>query len=74
MKNWESAFWLVGLGWYVAACILLGVIGGRWLDGKLHTGPVFVIVGLVLGMVVAGYGAYKMILPNINNKRKEGKR
>jgi ATP synthase protein I len=77
MKRWEAAFRLVGLGWYVGACILLGVLGGLWLDNKLKSTPVFVLVGLLLGIVVAFYGVYKMIIPNFgkfdNNKKDEGK-
>lgn len=77
MKRWEAAFRLVGLGWYVGICIFLGVIGGLWLDNRLHSGPVFVIIGLLLGIIVAFYGVYKMILPNFakfdNNKDDEGK-
>ncbi|MFH1382261.1 MAG: AtpZ/AtpI family protein [Chloroflexota bacterium] len=56
------------MGWYVGFCIVLGVIGGLWLDGKLHTSPVFLITGLILGIVIAFYGVYRMILPNINKK------
>jgi len=33
---------------------MIGVFGGRWLDGKLETSPLFMLVGLVLG-VVAGF-------------------
>ena len=69
----EAAMRLLGMGWYVAICIVLGVLGGRWLDEKLHTRPILVIVGLVLGIIVAFYGVYKMILPNIKQKRNGGK-
>ena len=65
MKRLEAAFRLLGMGWYVGASIFLGVVGGLWLDKKLHSSPAFVIVGLLLGIVVAFYGVYKMILPNI---------
>ncbi len=56
---------LTGLGWYVAACIVVGIIGGVWL-GKL-TGHValFVLTGTVIGSVVAFYGVYRMVLPAI---------
>ncbi|MFC1987604.1 AtpZ/AtpI family protein [Chloroflexota bacterium] len=73
MSRWEAAFRLIGVGWYVGACIVLGVVGGQWLDNKLNTSPILVIVGLILGIIVAFYGMYRMILPNINKKRKKGK-
>ena len=56
------------MGWYIGVCIVLGVLAGLWLDNKLHTKPVLVIVGLLLGIFVAFYGVYRMILPNIGKK------
>ena len=73
MGRLELALRLMGMGWYVAICILGGVLGGLWLDNKLHTRPVLVIVGLLFGIIVAFYGVYNMILPNINQKRNGGK-
>ncbi|MBI2853206.1 MAG: AtpZ/AtpI family protein [Chloroflexi bacterium] len=77
MRRWELALQLIGMGWYVGTCILLGVLGGLWLDSKLGTTPLMVIVGLLAGIFVAFYGVYRMILPNIsknNQKRNKGKR
>ncbi|OGO38636.1 MAG: hypothetical protein A2147_06845 [Chloroflexi bacterium RBG_16_57_8] len=73
MERWQAAMRLIGLGWFVGICIFLGVWGGLWLDGKLGTSPLLVIVGLIAGVIVAFYGVYRMILPNINNKQNKGK-
>lgn len=67
MNKWSSALRFIGLGWYVSASILLGVLGGRWLDGKLNTEPLLLIIGLFVGLLTAGYGVYKM-LPTGNNE------
>ncbi|HEX9976698.1 MAG TPA: AtpZ/AtpI family protein [Dehalococcoidales bacterium] len=72
MKRWEAALRLVGMGWYVGLCIVLGVLGGIWLDGKINTRPVMTIIGLVLGIILAFYGVYRMILPNLDKNRKKG--
>ncbi len=72
MSRWEAAFRLIGLGWYVGGCIVLGVVGGLWLDNKFNTKPILVIVGLILGVIAAFYGVYRMILPNTNTKRIKG--
>ncbi len=63
------------MGWYVGICIVLGVLGGLWLDRNvLHTErPILVIVGLILGVIIAFYGVYQMVLPNIK-KQNKGKR
>lgn len=73
MGRWEKAVRLVGMGWYVGICIVLGVLGGLWLDQKLHTSPIMVLVGLILGIFIAFYGVYRMILPNLNGKQGKGK-
>lgn len=69
MSRWIAALRLTGVGFFIGACILLGVIAGIWLDSKLNTEPVFVIIGLVLGIIVAVYGVYRMLLPLLNNKQ-----
>ena len=73
MNRLVAALRLIGVGWYVGGCIILGVLGGLWLDDKFNTRPFLVIGGLILGIIVAFYGVYRMILPNINKKRNEGK-
>ncbi|MHB1418318.1 MAG: AtpZ/AtpI family protein [Bacillota bacterium] len=37
----------------MAASILIGLFGGRWLDGKLGTSPWLMVVGLLLGVGIA---------------------
>ena len=58
---------LVGVGWYVAVCIVGGLLIGLWLDNTLDTIPVFTLGGIVFGTVLAFYGIYKMVLPLITN-------
>ncbi len=64
MNKWLPAFRLVGLGFYIATCIAGGILGGWWLGGKR---PIFVIIGLVIGLILAAYGVYTMIKPLMNN-------
>ncbi len=54
---------LVGIGWYVGLCIVGGVAGGLWLDDRVGTRPLFTLLGLLLGVVLAFYGMYRMIRP-----------
>ncbi len=69
MRRWQSALRLIGIGWYVAGSILLGVLAGLWLDSKFDTKPLFVVAGLILGIIVAGYGVYRMLLPLFKNSQ-----
>ena len=72
MGRWEAALRFIGVGWFIAISILLGVLGGLWLDAKLGTAPIMVIVGLILGLVVAFYGVYRMLIPLMRDRRDKG--
>ena len=52
---------LAGFGWAVAVSIAGGAIAGVWLDRQLDTSPVFVLVGLALGVAVAGLVLAKLL-------------
>ena len=69
MGRWRAALRLVGVGWYIGLCIFLGVWGGLWLDNRLNTEPFLVIAGLIIGLAMAIYGVYRMILPSINDQQ-----
>ncbi|MFC1981806.1 AtpZ/AtpI family protein [Chloroflexota bacterium] len=69
MSRWVAALRLAGVGFFIGICIIMGVVVGLWLDNKLNTAPVFIIVGLVLGIVVAAYGVYQMLLPLLQSKQ-----
>ena len=40
---------LTGLGWYIAICIVIGVVGGLGLDKLLGTVPLFTLLGYGTG-------------------------
>ena len=56
---------LTGLGWYVATCIVMGVVGGVVLDKWLGLKPLFTLLGIGFGATAAFYGLFKMIQPLI---------
>ena len=57
MTWWVVALRLTGLGWYVAICVVGGVLGGVRIDQLVGTLPIFTLVGTVLGSVAAS-GAF----------------
>jgi len=69
MSRWMVALRLVGVGFFIGGSIVLGVVAGIWLDGSLNTSPALAIVGLLLGIGVAFYGVYRMLLPLMKNKQ-----
>ena len=79
MPWWLVALKLTGLGWYVALCVLVGVISGIWFDKMFSMAPIATVVGTVLGSTLAFWGLYRMVVPvfygsnkqNILSKRKD---
>jgi len=68
---------MVGIGFYVALCIVLGTLGGRELDRALDTDIVFTLLGLLGGLALALWGGIRQlleVLADVNHRRTEGKR
>jgi F0F1-type ATP synthase assembly protein I len=49
---------LVGVGSAIAGLVAGGMLLGWFVDSRADTSPVFVLVGLAVGMVTASYYAY----------------
>jgi ATP synthase protein I len=71
MSRWEAALRLTGVGFYVGICIAGGTLAGLWLDHKFNQ-PLLLIGGLLLGVVVAFYGLYRMIQPFMHDNHDKG--
>ena len=56
-----KALRLLGIGWYVALCILGGGLVGLWLDGWLDLSPLLTLLGLAAGLALAIFGMYRML-------------
>ena len=69
MAGWEAALRLTGMGWYVVVAVIGGTVGGRALDNWLNISPILTIAGLLLGILVAGFGIKRMISPILANSR-----
>lgn len=69
----SPAMRLVGMGFFIAACIAGGVIGGVQLDRLLDTGRLFALLGLFAGLALAIGGGY-LLLIDVLNATKTGKK
>jgi len=69
MDKWLPAIRVTGIGFYIATCIAGGTLAGWWLGDKR---PLYTIIGLLAGLVLAFYGAYRMIKPLLNTNNNKG--
>ena len=66
---WVTAAQFTGIGWYLAAAIVLPTLGGVWLDQRAGTSPLFILLGILLGVTVAFYGTYRMLASFLTGNR-----
>ncbi len=64
LKDWARPLqFLLTVGWYVALSLLIPVGIGYWLDSPsmFNKRPLFTLVGLGIGTVVAFFGLLRML-------------
>ena len=63
------------LGVVLAACVLIGIFGGSFLDARLGTSPLLLILGSVLGTAAGIYSMWKttsLMLERFERKNQSG--
>ncbi len=63
MPAWSLALRLLGVGWFLAASVIIGIVAGLWLDKWLGTKILFTLLGVLVGTTVAFYGLHRMVKP-----------
>jgi F0F1-type ATP synthase assembly protein I len=66
-----SAGSLAGIGVQLLISILLFLYLGQWLDRKLGTEPLLLVVGVFVGAAIGIYNRYLMLTAAQRNERKE---
>ena len=57
----RGALAFLNMGLAAAVCVGLGILAGVLVDGALHTAPLFLLLGLALGLAVAVLSVVKQI-------------
>lgn len=72
---WAAAGQHAGHGLTWALSVLLFLMGGWWLDGKLGTTPLLMIVGAFVGATAGFYSLYHhvVVVPRQRRERSERK-
>jgi ATP synthase protein I len=74
MDKFGPAIRLIGIGFYIGACIVGGVFLGLWLDNQFNTKPILLLVFLIIGLIAAFWGVYQMLIPIMNSDNKKRQR
>jgi F0F1-type ATP synthase assembly protein I len=62
MQALRKAAPYTNIGWVFALSILAGIFGGRWIDGKTGTEPLFTLLGALFGIAAGFYNFFKVTL------------
>ena len=62
---------LLGIGWFFALSIVGGAGAGLLIDGWLDTKPLFAVIGLAMGLLVAVWGGYRLLKRAISDGNQE---
>jgi ATP synthase protein I len=58
---------VTGLGLSAVGSLLVGVLLGLFLDRTLRSGPLFLIIGILLGLAVATIGVYRLVMQELKD-------
>jgi ATP synthase protein I len=58
-QDWKGMASYGTVGLEVVLSVLLGLIGGWWLDGRLGSGPWLTLLGLAYGVAAAARALYR---------------
>jgi ATP synthase protein I len=70
IPQWQEAMSLLGIGWFLIICIVGGLGIGFWLDSMWNTRPLFLLLGLVLGMAASILGIYRTVSAILKREEK----
>jgi F0F1-type ATP synthase assembly protein I len=58
-QNWKGMASYATVGLEFGLSVLVGLLGGRWLDGKLGTGSWLALIGFGFGVAAGGRAIYR---------------
>ena len=62
VKKREALSLALNLSWTMLFSLLLPLLAGLWLDKRLETSPLFVLIGAALGILAATLGVARMTI------------
>jgi F0F1-type ATP synthase assembly protein I len=62
LKKGTALSLALNLSWTMLFSLLVPLLGGIWLDSKLDSAPLFILIGATLGILAATIGVARMAL------------
>ena len=59
--SWRTATATVGLALAIPSMLFVPALVGWWLDRKFATSPLWLIVGLVIGLLGTAFDVYRLL-------------
>ncbi len=73
-SNFET-FYVLSIAWQLGFFIAVPIAGflflGVWGDRFFNTEPLFLLVGLLVGIVITVYEVYHLLIPLIKDKKQD---
>ena len=67
-KDYENLTLITQISFIMIIPIFGGLLLGKWLDEKLQTGNIFLLVMIILGVIIAFLNLFKYTMKGIKNK------
>ncbi len=66
-NQWSVFSLAMELGWMIAVPIVALALGGRLLDKKLESSPIFLLLGIFVSIILTTYLVYKKTVESFKN-------
>jgi ATP synthase protein I len=60
------------LGFVLVAAVLIGIVGGSFLDSKLGSSPFLMVIGALLGMIAGIYSVWQLYRFQLQRRDQSG--
>jgi len=67
-KDYENLGLITQIGMIMIIPIFAGLFGGKWLDERLNTGNIFLLIGIILGVIIAFLNLYRYTMKDIKKR------
>lgn len=68
-NRWGNVLFLgSGIGFMLAAPLVVLTTVGVWVDKRLETFPIAIIISVIFGLILTGFEFYKIVIPFLEKR------